>query len=286
VAALPGGKANTNLRVERASGPPVVLRLYQRDHDASAREQALWARVAGRMPLPCCLGTGITSCGHPVAVLDFVDGVAPASALAAHPEQAGAIARALGATLAPLAELPIDGIGLYAPDLTLARRFEGVRASFEDLIRWSLRSGRARKRLGPDRVQALRLALPAAIERLAPLEAHPGLAHGDYKSSNLLMRPDPWRVVAVLDWEFACPFTPMLDVAILMRHRSTWPTSFQGGFEAGYRDAGGWLPEDWRDVSQVLDLMNLLGFLNASGPRPTLYRSVVARVDQTLTLLS
>ncbi len=286
MAAFPGGKANTNLRVDRALGPPVVLRLYQRDHDALAREQALWARVASRIPLPRCLGTGTTSCGHPVAVLDFVDGVTPACALAAHPEQADPIGRALGATLAPLAELPIEGIGLYAPDLTLARRFESVRASFEDLVRWSLRSGGARKRLGPGRVQALRQALPAAIARLSPLEEHPGLAHGDYKSSNLLVRPDPWRVVAVLDWEFACPFTPMLDVAILMRHRDTWPTSLQSGFAAGYHHAGGWLPDDWRDVARVLDLMNLLGLLNASGPRPTLYRSVVARVDQTLDLLS
>jgi aminoglycoside phosphotransferase (APT) family kinase protein len=286
VALLPHGKANTNLHVARAHGPPVVLRIYQRDRDALPREQALWGKVGGAVPLPRCLGTATTTSGHPVAILDFVDGVHPAEALAAAPHDAPAIGRALGQTLAGLTAIPVDGPGLYAPDLTLARRFASIAASFDDLARWSLARGRARERLGAPRVRALLDALPVAIDRLAPLEGHPGLAHGDYKSSNLLLRPRPWRVVAVLDWEFARPFTPLLDVAILMRHRAGWPDALQVGFEEGMRSHGGWLPDDWREVSRVVDLMNLLGFLNASGDRPTLYAAVVSQIDRTLSLLA
>ncbi len=279
------GKANTNLRVDRHHGPPLVVRIYQRDPDALLREQALWRRVGDRVPIAALRGVGRVG-GLPAAVLDFVDGTAPASAMTARPDQAEAIGAALGTTLARLAELPIDGLGLYAPDLSLARRFDSVAHSFEDLVRFGLQEGRARRRLGPERRRALLDLLPHALERLAPLEDHPGLAHGDYKSSNLLLRDDGgWQVVAVLDWEFACPFTPMLDVAILMRHRDTLPVAFQDGFETGYRAGGAWLPDDWRSLSRVVDLMNLIGFLNASGDRPRLYAAVVERVDRTMELL-
>jgi len=282
VTSLPGGKANTNLRID-VDGPPLVLRIYQRDADAFLREKTLWTRVAPFMPVPRCLGEGMTPDGHPVAILPFVDGIHPARALADHPEEAENIGRCLGGCLAGLGRVPVDGIGLYAPDLSLARRFDSVGHSFDDLIRWSLKQGRARGRMGAERRARLRDQLPSLVDALAPLDAHHGLAHGDYKSANLLLRHDgSWSVAAVLDWEFACPFTPMLDIAIHFRHRKGWPDALQVGFETGYREAGGWLPDDWRRLSRIVDLMNLVGFLNASGDRPRLYTDVLAHIDETL----
>ena len=279
------GKANTNLRVERRHGPPLVVRVYQRDAHALAREKALWSLVDPLVPVPALRREGRVA-GAPAAVLDFIHGTHPAHAMATAPQDAQAIGHALGSTLARLGAVAVDGVGRYAPDLTLARRFDSVAHSFEDLMRWSLRRGRARKRLGPERRRALLHALPLALERLAPLEDHPGLAHGDYKSSNLLLvRDEGWRVAAVLDWELAAPFTPMLDVALLMRHRDALPTSFQDGFAAGYRSGGAWLPDDWRAVSRVVDLMSLIGLLNASTDRPRLYAAAVQRVDATLAML-
>jgi len=275
VTLLTGGKANTHWRARGPAGEDRVLRITQRDPASAAREALLWPRVAPHVPIPRVHGHGTTSAGLPVAVLDFVDGVHPAAVLTEHPEEALGVGRALGRTLAGLTAVPVGPMGLYAPDLSLARRFDTVADSFVDLITWSLREGRARRRLGPERVAAVRGVLDAAAAELAPLDAHPALAHGDYKSPNLLLRRDGdgWRVAAVLDWEFACPFTPLLDIAILMRHRDRFPPSLQEGFAEGYAERA-WLPDDWRRLSRIVDWMNLVGFLNASGDRPRLYAAV------------
>jgi len=283
---LTAGKANTQLRVRGPAGEDRVVRIYQRDPGAAAREGRLLARVAPHVPVPVVYGEASTSLGLPAVVMAFVPGRTPAAVLADAPDQALGVGRALGRALAGLTALEIDGMGLYADDLSLARRFDTVADSFVDLIAHSLRRGRARRRLGPQRSAALAAVVDRAAARLAVLDAHPGLAHGDYKSSNLLLRrdgatelgADRWRVAAVLDWEFACPFTPLLDVAILMRHRDTFPPALQQGFAEAYRAGGGWLPDDWRSLSRVVDLMNLVGFLNAGGDRPR----VVAHVTELL----
>jgi hypothetical protein len=74
----------------------------------------------------------------------------------------------------------------------------------------------------------------------------------------------------------------MLDVAILMRHREGFPPGFCAGFEAAYRAGGGPLPDDWRELSRIVDLMNLVGFLNGAGARPTLYAHVIRLIADTL----
>lgn len=284
VVPLTAGKANTNLRVDRAHGPPLVMRIYQRDRGAAARERRLWERLGRRVPVPALRGHGETSTGLPVAVVDHVRGVSVAEALVGWRGEAEAVGHALGRALAGLASWRVDAPGLYADDLSLSRRFDSVAHSFTDLIGWSLRAGRARRRLGRARRDRLLACMGDLAERLSPLDDHLALAHGDYKSSNLILQRcgGAWRVAAVLDWEFACPFTPMLDVAILMRHRETFPAVLQRGFEQGYRLSGGWLPDDWRGLSRVVDLMNLVGFLNASGDRPRLYDHVLRLIDQTL----
>jgi hypothetical protein len=47
----------------------------------------------------------------------------------------------------------------------------------------------------------------------------------------------------------------------MLRFRALYPPSFVSGFIAGFREAGGELPSDWREVSEALDLYALADFL-------------------------
>lgn len=277
---LPGGKANTNYRVD-LDDTSVVLRLYERDRSARDRERRVLELVADAVPTARILDTG-TLDGVGFAVLEFVDGQSPHHALAdgADAHQVGV---ELGRGLAALETVEPPGgretIGLLGPDLEFTRTFTSVADSFVDLIAWSLCDGRAGKRLGPELRKALAGQLDEAARMLEPIDSWRGLTHGDYKFSNLLVRDA--ALVAVLDWEFASAFTPLLDVAIMMRHRDTFPADFITGFEAGHGD----LPDDWRELSRIIDLMNLVGFLNAAGDRPALFEHVRRRVRRTIELL-
>ena len=46
-------------------------------------------------------------------------------------------------------------------------------------------------------------------------------------------------------------------------------------------ESGGWLR-----LARIVDLMNLVGFLNAPGTRPRLHAAVIAHIAATLELLS
>jgi len=49
---------------------------------------------------------------------------------------------------------------------------------------------------------------------------HPGVMHGDYHLSNVMIAPDGPRVVAIVDWEMCTIGDPLLDLGWLL---ATWP---------------------------------------------------------------
>jgi aminoglycoside phosphotransferase (APT) family kinase protein len=87
--------------------------------------------------------------------------------------------------------------------------------------------------------------------------------HAGYNGKNLLAvgSDGRWSISAVLDWEFAFSGSPLTDIGNMLRFRDEHPPGFGDGFIAGYRDAGGELPERWREISEALDLYPLADFL-------------------------
>lgn len=74
-------------------------------------------------------------------------------------------------------------------------------------------------------------------------------------------RGGKWRICGVLDWEFACAATPLLDFAIFLRDERARPAGFGAAFANAYRSAGGVLPTGWRRLTRIADLLNLLQLL-------------------------
>ena len=280
---LAGGKANTNYRVRMRERDDLVLRIYERAPGLCAREAALLEGLDPDIPAPTPLLDGRLASGQPVALLPFVAGVHPWRIM--DESTAPALGRACGKTLALLAlHHPAEVAGLYADDLSLARRFDSIGHAFTDLIEWSLRKGRARRRLPPELRASLRERVELLARALEPLDAHLCLTHGDYKLSNILVQPrgTGFVVSGLLDWEFAGPFTPLLDVAILLRHEAHFPPSFAEGFARAYREAGAWLPTSWRRLAKLVDLMNMVGFLNGTSSRPQLEAQAIEQIAATL----
>jgi hypothetical protein len=87
--------------------------------------------------------------------------------------------------------------------------------------------------------------------------------------------------VLILDWEFAWAGPALFDVGMMLRWRP--PEPFIRGLELGLReDPGASLPPDWRRLAELLDLFNLVGFLDHEGDRGRRDRDVLRRIHQTL----
>jgi hypothetical protein len=92
--------------------------------------------------------------------------------------------------------------------------------------------------------------------RLATLDSDPRLVHGDFSRRNLIARQvaGRWVVVAVLDWEFAIASSPLADIANFLRYEKASHPLAEPHFSAGFKQAGGALPQDWRRAGRLIGL--------------------------------
>jgi Ser/Thr protein kinase RdoA (MazF antagonist) len=125
----------------------------------------------------------------------------------------------------------------------------------------------------------------SSADEVEPIWRAAVLAHGDFKPSNLLAKRDAggWNVCGVLDWEFACAASSLLDFTIFLRDERARPADFGDSFAEAYRVAGGRLPEGWRRLARLIDLLNLMQLLASPGEQRD--EDLRRLVDDTLASL-
>ena len=285
-APLSGGLANTNYRVMLADREePLVVRLYTRDAAVCATEVAILRLVEDTVRVPQLLYAACDA-EPPYTVSSWVEGVKLEEILTrGDAEKAHAAGYAAGATLAAVHKHTFDRAGFFGPDLTIAEPLGTIRAACEGYVRVRLTEERVRTRLGEALAEQLAQMMDQRAMLLDTLPNRAALLHGDYKPQNLLMHPTVagrWVTAAVLDWEFAFAGPPLFDVGQLLRYRATLPPEYTTGVVAGYMAAGGALPAEWPRLTRLLDLMNLLGFLERPEANEAMVREVRGLVERTL----
>lgn len=280
VTPLESGLINSNLCV-RLAGPqaPLLLRLYQRG-TAEARKEAAIARLLdGRVPVARVLHVADDNpvTGHACALFEWIEGecldlVLPTLDDATMARLGGEIGR----VLAGIHGIGFERYGFFADDLSLAETIDVDGKGVLAFLQHGLSAGPARTRLGEalaDRVITFMEHESAAIDGWLP---PPCLVHGDFNPANLLVRRDKetgqWTLAAVLDWEFALAATPAFDFGNLLRLPLGQERGFTEALAAGYRAAGGRLPEGWQRIARLVDLTAWTEMLS----RPTCADAVIA----------
>jgi aminoglycoside phosphotransferase (APT) family kinase protein len=282
---LSGGHGNENIRVTTGHGS-YVLRRYLRGDAARtcAVEAALAARLAGTaVPVAEVIAADPdgTAAGRPLLLARHVAGAMVSEAMARDPGSAPGLGAAAGRALAAIGAVTFPRGGAFTgPGLDPSP--DEMPASLPEFVETCLREGHAAGALSPAEVDRLR-ALAAAADPLARSVASARqLVHSDYNGKNLLVvaGDGEWAVSAVLDWEFAFSGSPLTDVGNMLRFPGEQPPGFAGAFIAGYRDAGGRLPEHWREISEALDLYALADFLTRPPGHRYFGKAVTALKDR------
>jgi len=160
-----------------------------------------------------------------------------------------------------------DALDAHADEVCLCHADFGTENVLVEMTR-SERSGRRRVRDGGRQ--------PAPGGAIGGRTAR-GPSDGDAHAGAAGMVVD--ATLKILDWEFACAGTPYLDLGHLLRAPLLGDMSeFEARVAAGYRDAGGELPQNWAHVAQLTDLFAWLSFLE----RPTLGRDAAAEARRRL----
>jgi phosphotransferase family enzyme len=153
-------------------------------------------------------------------------------------------------------------------------------------LRLCLLEGRGAQRIEPVLARSLIEFAEREGRILDDWSGDPCLVHSDFGGSNILLRrPGPrWEVASVLDWEFAFSGTPFFDFGNLLRPPLGQRPGFEAAVVAGYREAGGKLPDNWRRMSLLADLFNWADFLNREQTSATIIADATARIEQTMAM--
>ncbi len=279
-APLPGGKSNTNYRVQLQDGRRVVLRLYTRNPGACPKEVALAAMLADDLPVAAALGhcaPGVAGVGYPCALFEYKPGTLLSAISPGY-----AVGHSVGSVLASIGGHSFGHPGdLRAPPLRVEPWEFGEDPSL-GFVRWCVYETRAGERLGLVLSKRLLDFAQASSERWPGLRSEARLTHGDFNPTNLLIDGDD--VSAVVDWEWAHSGTPLADLANLLREREDFflPPAFVDGVLQGLADGGVYLSHDWREQAAWLDLLSACEFLTSTIDRPMTHARAMQQIRATL----
>ena len=289
---LSGGLINTNIKVEFSSGEPaVVLRFYERDAAVCLKETTLLCSVRPTVPVPEVIHVepnGIDG-SRPFCVLEFVNGLTFQELKRTNaPDAMHQAAASVGKTLAHIGRYQFSKPGLLHADLSKELMVEDGYDEDADpiprLVDGFLQSQDLQRRLDGPFQQELHNFIWSWSAELRTLNDERHLVHCDFGNRNLLVDciNGRWVVVAVLDWEFAVSGSPLIDVGHFLRYETHEANLREPFFSQAYVEFGGILPDDWRRISQVLDLTGLVHCLTHPQLPDEVAREIVELIDSTL----
>jgi aminoglycoside phosphotransferase (APT) family kinase protein len=276
VAPVEGGLANTNLRVELGDGP-VLLRLYQHDATQAEKEAALAARLhGGDVPVARFFHVGQHE-NYRFALVEWVAGQRLETLLPGMADDARArVGENVGRTLAAIHAVRFGQQGFLDAKLEVATPLDGGPEFFVEFLKASFVDGAGRELLGPALADAAMEYARANRDLRWPGPAT--LVHCDFNGSNILMRGE--EVAAVIDWEFAMSARGDMDFGNLERNHPE--AAFLDGVVRGYRAAGGELPENWRIIARLTDLMAWADLLQRPNLHPSVAQSARDAIRKTI----
>ena len=265
---LSGGLINTNIKIEFTSqASPVVLRLYRDDAAVCLKETAILRLVRATVPVPEVIHvepSGINGSG-PFCILEFVAGQTFQQLKRTRDVEAiQQAAASAGETLARIGRYQFSKPGRLQGDteqnLTVGAAYVEGPDLVPRLLDGFLQSEHLQSRLDSSFRKHLHNFIWSWAAPLRTLDEDRRLVHSDFGNRNILVDRvnGEWQVVAVLDWEFAFSGSPLLDVGHFLRYENPDTPLREPYFSRAYLEFGGSLAEDWRRLSQVVDLTGLV----------------------------
>lgn len=304
---LIGGFCNTNLKIDFAAHyEPVVLRIYQRVPYVCAKEVALLRHVRPTVPVPEVFHAdpeGIDGFG-PYAVLEYIDGLTfqqlkRTNDLQAIQEASYSIGQSLAAIgryqfhkpgrlivnqtvvqQSSVGVTPLTTLEVGAPYIEGDNPIPRILDSFLASEKLQRRTGAALAKRLHDFVWSWAPRLRELDDQQNPSHS---LVHSDFGSRNILVRKveGKWVVAGVIDWEFAFSGSPLIDVGNFLRYERARRPLREPHFSRSFVEHGGKLPEDWRNVTRVLDLTALCEMLTRDPP-PEIVTELLDLIQATL----
>jgi thiamine kinase-like enzyme len=284
-----GGCANLNIKLDLASGCKKILRIYVRDHDAAYREQAISNMIYRDIPVPLIEYVGKFE-GYQFAISEFKLGITLRDLFlndqACNIED---IMHQVGELLSRLTQFTFSTSGLFDRKLNVAHLTDDHECV--EFAKNCLQNEVSTTTLSPELIATIDQRLDQYTNLLEQMTGNQ-LVHADFDPANILVTQNNnrWQVNAILDWEFAFSGSMLWDIANMLRYAHMMPEQFENSFIHSLTSSGVNLPNNWRVIIQLLNMVSLLDCLNRTNIENTplqcadigcLLKQIVQSIDET-----
>jgi aminoglycoside phosphotransferase (APT) family kinase protein len=283
ISSLTGGFMNSNYRIVLRDNTSLVLRISSRRADLK-KELSVLKHVYGRVPVPAVIGEHFSE-PYPFALIEFIEGTLFSDSLCSLEfEDLAKIAFEAGARLQAIHSFDLGQAGFFDENFVFNPVFENFGGSLYDYICSRLVAGRVRERLGAKVADRMLEFVRARRDVYWAISNSTRLIHSDYNLKNILIRraDSGWKVVGILDWEFALAGSPLVDIGNFLRFEDELPSGFREAFIQGYLSDSNELPGNWREVAKLLDLAAMVNFLEGEGDAPKTFQTAISVITETI----
>lgn len=271
VVPLSGGYSGETFLVTGA-GDQAVLRLYAKQPERAAIDQALLERLRGLLPVPRVLEAVTVPAGPdrpPFLLLEALPGDRLDVVLPAADEPLRRrLAEAVTGVLVLLATERMPRAGLFVDAGLEPVAFPAGSGDQVAFLEAHLGAPWFAGRSDDERA-----GLRAVARRASALAARAGriaLVHADFNPKNLLVDPATGGVTGVLDWEFAYAGAPLADVGNLLRFAED--EVFDAAVATAYAERAPDIEDGWLEVARALDLYSLIDLASREVPANPIVR--------------
>ena len=280
---LSGGLRNTNYKVlVDGYKTPFILRIYTDEDESCEKELAIYKFLKDIIPVPKVYYTSRAKdvIDKQFSILGYLEGITMANMMERGQQPEKKIVREIGTLLGMIHGHQFEKTGFLDKNLNICKELGQTHQWLEEYVLEPASTGKARQKLSHDLVEKLRVFVkkekPILSEEFALV-----LTHGDFKPTNILISRN--KITGILDWEFAFAAPYYFDLGQILRYDEDLPQHFESQLIAGYRQNIDYtISENWKRMAKLIDLINLIGFLNDSEERPEMQKQVVNLISKTI----
>ena len=298
VALLGGGFINSNYRLVLRNGRSLVLRISARSSAQDfvgkgvsdllvrdfKKELRVLQYVHGAVPVPAVVAEDFSRL-YPFALIEFIEGTLLSDSLTRlDAPDLTKVAADAGAALQAIHSFDLGQAGFFDENFVFNPAFENFGGSLYDYICSSLVAGRVHERLGSKLADRMLEFVRARRDVYWSIANCTRLIHSDYNLKNILIRriDSVWKVVGILDWEFALAGSPLVDIGNFLRFEDELPPGVSEAFIRGYLSNSIGLPDNWREAAKLLDLAAMVNFLEDERDAPKTFQTAIAVMEKTM----
>ena len=277
---LSGGLINTNYKLNtNGHKHAFVLRIYPAEYEACVRE----ARITEMLSSGACVPNYRYHChepalfARPFAIIDFIEGETLNRALSDGRYQSERqLFASIGERLAWIHSHEYPNTGYIDENNTPVNEYPPFETWYDLFL-----NDDTERRLGNDLTRRIRRHLATSTELLDQIKERIALIHSDFRPANIMVRDG--SLVGILDWEFSGVDHTITDIGQFIRiEEQIGPLQEKPFIEAYQGNALNPLPENWRTLARLRDLVNLLQKMSSKEDSIPMHQHMRLMIERTV----